>query len=56
MSDPREQIKSVLQDLINDRQEQAAETIHNYLVAKSQQIAGFAPSTAPESSTETDED
>lgn len=54
MSDPREQIKSVLQDLINDRQEQAAETIHNYLVAKSQQVAGFA--SAPESNTETDED
>ena len=42
MSDPREQLKSMLQDLINDRQEQATVTIHDYLVAKTQQMAGLA--------------
>ncbi len=42
MSDPREQLKSMLQDLINDRTEQAEVTIHNYIVSKTQQLAGFA--------------
>lgn len=41
MSDPREQLKSMLQDLINDRPEQAEVTIHNYIVAKTQQMAGL---------------
>lgn len=41
MSDPREQLKSMLQDLINDRPEQAEVTIHNYIVAKTQQLAGL---------------
>lgn len=41
MSDPREQLKSMLQDLINDRQEQASVTIHDYLVTKTQQMAGL---------------
>ena len=48
MSDPREYLKSMLQDLINDRQdlindrqEQAEQTIHSYLVAKTQQVAGL---------------
>lgn len=42
MSDPREQLKSMLQDLINDRPEQAEVTIHNYIVAKTQQMADDA--------------
>ena len=41
MSDPREQLKSMLQDLINDKPEQAEVTIHNYIVAKTQQLAGL---------------
>ena len=41
MSDPREQLKSMLQDLINDRHEQAEVTIHNYIVSKTQQMAGL---------------
>ena len=41
MSDPREQLKAMLQDLINDRPEQAETTIHNYIVAKTQQMAGL---------------
>lgn len=56
MSDPREQLKSMLQDLINDRTEQAEVTIHNYLVAKTQALAGFgaAPEAveAPEATTD----
>lgn len=35
-------LKSVIQDLINDRTEQAQVTIHDYIVAKTQQIAGLA--------------
>lgn len=48
MSDPREQLKSMLQDLINDRPEQAEVTIHNYIVAKTQQMAGLAQSSDTE--------
>jgi hypothetical protein len=43
MSDPKEQLKSMLQDLINDRTEQATVTIHDYVVAKTQQLAGLSP-------------
>lgn len=45
MSDPRDTLKTMLQDLINDRTEQAEVTIHNYLVAKTQAIAGFGTTT-----------
>jgi hypothetical protein len=45
MSDPREQLKAMLQDLINDRPVQAEATIHNYIVAKTQQLAGMAPTS-----------
>lgn len=41
MSDSREQLKAVLQDLINDRPEDATETIHDYIVAKTQELAGL---------------
>jgi hypothetical protein len=50
MSDPREQLKSMLQDLINDRPEQAEVTIHNYIVAKTQQLAGLATAAPVEPS------
>lgn len=53
MSDPREQLKSMLQDLINDRPEQAEVTIHNYIVAKTQQMAGL---TQPSDDASTDVD
>ena len=45
MSDPREQLKAMLQDLINDRPVQAEATIHNYIVAKTQQLAGMTPAS-----------
>ena len=35
-------LKSVIQDLINDRTEQAQVSIHDYIVGKTQQIAGLA--------------
>lgn len=44
MSEHADALKSMLQDIINDRQEQAAVTMHNYFVAKSREVAGF---TAP---------
>lgn len=37
----QEQLKSFLQDLINDRPEQAEVTIHNYIVAKTQALSGL---------------
>ncbi len=42
MSDPKDQLKTMLQDLINDRPEQATVTIHDYIVAKTQQLAGLS--------------
>lgn len=47
MSDPKEQLKSMLQDLINDRTEQATVTIHDYLVAKTQGMTGLSPQEEP---------
>ena len=52
MSDPKEHLKSMLQDLINDRPEQAEVTIHNYIVAKTQVAAGLAGEQAVEEITE----
>ena len=34
-------LKSVIQDLINDRSEQAEVTIHEYFVAKTQEVTGL---------------
>lgn len=46
MSEPTEKLKSVLQDLIHDRQEQASVTIHDYIVAKTQEITGLGSSAS----------
>jgi hypothetical protein len=46
MSDQTEQLKAMLQDLINDRPEQAEVAIHNYIVDKTQALAGLAPAVA----------
>lgn len=56
MSDPREQLNSMLQDLINDRREQAEVTIHNYVVAKTQQLAGLGTPTDDETVIDDSED
>ena len=47
MSNHAETLKSMLQDIINDRQEQAAVTMHNYFVAKSREVTGLATAEAP---------
>lgn len=50
MSDHKEVLKSMLQDLINDRTEQATVTIHDYIVNKTQQLTGLnaeVPVTPP---------
>lgn len=39
-------LKSVIQDLINDRTEQAQVSIHQYIVAKTQEIAGLSEAKA----------
>jgi hypothetical protein len=39
MSDSKEVLKSMLQDLINDRQEQASVTVHDYIVAKTRELS-----------------
>ena len=43
MADHAEALKSMLQDIINDRQEQAEVTMHNYFVAKTREVSGIAP-------------
>lgn len=55
MSDPKEKLKSMLDDLIHDRQEQASVTIHDYLVAKTQQVSGLG-STGAEAPVDTDDE
>jgi len=34
-------LKSMLQDIINDRHEQATVTMHDYFVAKTREVAGL---------------
>jgi len=41
MADHAENLKSMLQDLINDRHEQAIVTVHDYVVAKTREITGL---------------
>lgn len=40
--DHRDQLKTMLQDIINGKEEQAAVTMHDYFVAKTRQVAGLA--------------
>ena len=42
MSEHAHTLKAMLQDIINDRQEQAAVTMHDYFVAKSREVAGLS--------------
>lgn len=48
MTDHASTLKSMLQDIINDKQEQAAVTMHDYFVAKTREVAGFAQSAQAE--------
>lgn len=46
--DSKEQLRSMLQDIINDREEQASVSMHDYLVAKMREVSnlGQAPASA----------
>lgn len=48
MADNAETLKAMLQDIINDRQEQAAVTMHDYFVSKTREVAGMAPAAVAE--------
>ena len=39
--DHSETLKAMLQDIINDRTEQAAVTMHDYFVSKTREVAGL---------------
>ena len=45
-----ETLKSMLQDIINGREEAAAVTMHDYFVAKTREVTGLA--SAPEADTQ----
>lgn len=38
-----ETLKSMLHDFINDREEQAAVSMHDYFIAKSREVANLVP-------------
>lgn len=42
--DKRDQLKAMLQDIINGKEEQAAVTMHDYFVAKTREVAGLSSS------------
>lgn len=55
MADHREILKSLVQDIIHDRMEQAEVTVHNYLVNKTQEVSGLgAQQVVPDSTDDTD--
>jgi hypothetical protein len=43
--DRKEMLKSVLNDIIHDRTEQATVTMHDYFVAKTREVSGLGGST-----------
>ena len=43
--DQKEMLKGMLQDVINDRMEQASVTMHDYFVAKTREVTGLATAT-----------
>ena len=55
MSEHADTLKSMLQDIINDRQEQAAVTMHDYFVAKSREVAGLSSPTDEDTITDDDD-
>jgi hypothetical protein len=44
--DHTEALKSMLQDIINDRQENATVTMHDYFVSKTREVAGLGSPAA----------
>jgi len=55
MAEHSELLKSMLQDIINDRPEQAQVTMHDYFVSKTREVAGMGQ-PAPEPDPEDDVD
>ena len=47
--DNKEQLKSMLNNFINDRQAEASMDLHNYLTSKMREVSGIAPAQASES-------
>lgn len=47
MADHAEALKSMLQDIINDRTEQATVTMHDYFVSKTREVTGLADAHTP---------
>lgn len=45
--DKREAIKSMLNNMINDKQEQAELDLHGYFTSKMREVAGLAPVVEP---------
>lgn len=56
MTDKREALKSMLNNLINDRQEEATLDLHSYMTAKMQEVSGLAAPVATETDFELDTD
>jgi hypothetical protein len=54
MTDKREALKSMLNNLINDRQEEATLDLHSYMTAKMQEVSGLGAPAAPEADFELD--
>lgn len=46
--DQKEALKSMLQDVINDKMEQASVTMHDYFVAKTREVTGLAKTHEPD--------
>lgn len=56
MSD-KEQLRNMLDNIINDKAEDAQVNFHSYLQGKMQEVLGTAaPAEAPEAETKTDEE
>jgi hypothetical protein len=53
--DNKEALKSMLQDVINDKMEQASVTMHDYFVSKTREVTGLA-TAKPEEIVETPAD
>lgn len=47
MADHTELLRSMLQDIINDKQENASVTMHDYFVSKTREVSGLAQEPEP---------
>ena len=53
--DKREALKSMLNNLINDKHEEASMDLHGYMTAKMQEISGIGQQAATEPAVEDEE-